>query len=464
MKIFTKEMFILKNTVRYAVILVIIVVIAFGMISCPDPAPIQYSITITPAENGSVQASTETAVAGSVVTLSIQSESGFDLASLRAQYGSNVDITINILDLNTAAFTMPAGNVTITAEFILDTIRLPYLYPGTGELYNGFTGTAGLRTSTYGVNITYPYEPNFEADGFFTLEGVIDNPATYNYARVSVTKVGEDSTTYYYVRGNFKTRIWLRFGPGDYTVVVSGLSSVTAALNGDGDVTGSSWPESNITGSNITYNVTNTRNEGDMRFIYPSYVVQSDAPLVTDLAYELTHGLTDDVEKIRAIHDYIVANTVYDRDSMTLSQRKKQDALTVLGTRYRVDSQYANGHFLAVCEGYANTFAALARAAGFQVRYVSSTSMNHGWNNIYLDGAWWFVDVTWNDPLRGNAPAGEVDFGPNRRRYDYFLLDSLDGVYENNTNSHTGWEINNRRSLIGSIAPPWQRGVPDGWY
>jgi len=332
----------------------------------------------------------------------------------------------------------------------VDQMRQPYYYPGTGEIYNGYISSNGSLTTSGGVTVTYPAETTFSADGFFTLEGIVNNPACYNYAIIEVTKDSDPNNlkTSYFVRGDFKLRIWLRFGSGAYTIRVHGLSDVTdaLALNGDGDWVG---PFLYWNGS-VTFNVTNIRNEGDMRFIYPSYVVQSDAPLVTNLATELTYGLTGE-NALRAIHDYIVKNTVYDSSSIENYQRKKQDALTVLGTTYRDDTRYLIGHFYAVCEGYANTFAAIARAAGFETRFISSSSMNHAWNQVFVNGSWRLIDVTWDDPV--------PDQGPNYTRYDYFLLSSLYGV----NNSHTGWGVDQGRALIGNTVP-WQRGVPDGWY
>ena len=364
------------------------------------------------------------------------------------QTAGNTSITVS-LDGKTAS-----TDITVHPA---DFMRRPYFYPGTGKTYAGFSGTEGNRTNS-SVTITYPSETTFNADGFFTLEGTVNNPNAYNYAYISLTKNSDPANleTTYFVRNNFKIRIWLRFGPGAYTIQVYNLSNASGAfdLNGDGD-----WTGTFSFGNAITFNVTNTRNDDlsvdssipDRRFVYPSYVVQSDDFRITNLAAELTFGLANNTEKIRAIHDYIVTNTAYDHDSLNPNQRKKQDAITVLGTRYRIDSQYPDGHFLAVCEGYSNLFAALARAAGFETRYVSSDSMNHGWNHIYVNGAWRFVDVTWNDPV--------PDRGPDFVRYDYFLLDSLNG-----DNSHTRWQVNAGRSLIGSPVFSWQYGIPEGWY
>ena len=399
----------------------------------------------------------------------IENASGFAYSDANVNTSTGVftpqtagDMTITVsLDGTTSS----SSTVTVHPA---DYMRQPYYYPGTGKTYQGFTGTTGTRTTSGGVTVTYPSEPTFSADGFFTLEGYVNNSAVYNYAYVQLTKDGDSNLiTYYLVRDNFKQRIWLRFGPGSYRVSVHGFSSITLAsqLGAEGD-----YLDWSVYSSSLIFDVTNTRNDDssvdstipDKRFIYPSSVVQSDDFRITNLAADLTYGITDNTAKIKAIHDYIVTNTVYDYDSYSdggtdYSRRKKQDALTVLGRRYTIDSQYNSigGHFLAVCEGYTNTFAALARAVGIEVKYVSgsvtSSDSAHAWNHVYVNGGWKFIDVTWDDPT--------PDRGPYYVRDTYYLLTSLYGV----NNDHYGYSVDVGRAAIGSVIPR-QRGVPDGWY
>jgi hypothetical protein len=194
----------------------------------------------------------------------------------------------------------------------------------------------------------------------------------------------------------------------------------------------------------IIFTVTNTANDGpsvdgttgDKRFIYPSYVIQSN--------------------------DFLVTNTVYDMDSInTTANRKKQDAHTVLTTRYHIDPQYnPKGHYLAVCEGYSNTSAALLRAAGFETKYLSgyvnNSSSSHGWNHVYVNGAWKFYDATWDDPVRYS---GTEDSGPTAPvSHKYFLLDSLTGMKDD----HPVGTTKQGRTVSPVPQLPQQRGMPDG--
>lgn len=79
--------------------------------------PITYTITIAnEITNGTVTANPASAIAGSTVTLSIISESGYKLNSISATTGETT-VTLSGTG-NTRTFTMPAGNVSVNAGFI----------------------------------------------------------------------------------------------------------------------------------------------------------------------------------------------------------------------------------------------------------------------------------------------------------------------------------------------------------
>ena len=65
-----------------------------------------------------------------------------------------------------------------------------------------------------------------------------------------------------------------------------------------------------------------------------------------------------------------------------------------------------------VCEAYALAFGAVLNVLGIPNEYVLSKTMNHAWNMVQVDGEWYHIDVTWNDP---------VDDMPLRARHDNFL-------------------------------------------
>ena len=105
-----------------------------------------------------------------------------------------------------------------------------------------------------------------------------------------------------------------------------------------------------------------------------------------------------DYEIAKALHDYVVLNTAYGFPSDVP----------------RPTAVYS-GYFsllwgCGVCTDYAMAYQLLMDMAGIPCGMVTNAS--HAWNIVQLDGEWYHVDTTWDDPT------------PNREgyvRYDYFL-------------------------------------------
>ena len=101
-----------------------------------------------------------------------------------------------------------------------------------------------------------------------------------------------------------------------------------------------------------------------------------------------------DMEKALYINDYIARNCEYDT---SYSKHSAYDAL--VGKK-------------AVCEGYTLAFKALAQELGLSCGIVTSSSLNHAWNLVAVNGSYYHVDVTWNDPLNDRI---------GRARHQYFM-------------------------------------------
>jgi transglutaminase-like putative cysteine protease len=317
--------------------------------------------------------------------------------------------------------TAVSGTITVHPA---DYLKKPFTYTGTQKTYLGYTGrrdSAPAIEAREDLRVTNPEYAAFDADGFFLLEGSVAKPKAQNYARIAVTKIAGAAEagraasrtpkleTWYIVKNDFSQRIWLPFGAGEYRVEIFVFDSVslTRPAKGEGAFRGGSYRD-----EPLALTVFNTRDEGyvdgDARWIYPSFYVQSDDFRVTNLLNSITFGKTGAAEKTRAVHDYVVSTLVYDNASFSNTARsRKMDAISVI----------ENG--TGVCEGYANLSAALLRAAGIPVKIVANRSISHAWNNVYIGGAWKFYDATWDDPV--------PDRGPGIIGYTYFLLDSLAG-------------------------------------
>ena len=92
----------------------------------PEPTPVPYAVSVTTAGGGTVSASPETATAGTLVTLTATTDSGYRFAQWQQTSGPAVTITDD-------TFTMPEGDVEFTAVFeeILYTITVTSQGDGT---------------------------------------------------------------------------------------------------------------------------------------------------------------------------------------------------------------------------------------------------------------------------------------------------------------------------------------------
>lgn len=99
--------------------------------------------------------------------------------------------------------------------------------------------------------------------------------------------------------------------------------------------------------------------------------------------------MSEDLDKITAIHDYLVLNTVYDEKTAAGENENKAS--------YEVQGILNNQ--TSVCSGYASAFRLLCMLQGIPCEYVWSEEGNHGWNLVEINGKWHHVDVTWDDPV-----------------------------------------------------------------
>lgn len=91
----------------------------------------------------------------------------------------------------------------------------------------------------------------------------------------------------------------------------------------------------------------------------------------------------DEMQTALYLHDYICLRFKYDT-TFTSS-----DIYTSLKTGK------------AVCMGYSLLYDELLTRVGIENRAAVSPplALNHMWNQLYLDGSWYYVDVTWDDPM-----------------------------------------------------------------
>lgn len=141
--------------------------------------------------------------------------------------------------------------------------------------------------------------------------------------------------------------------------------------------------------------------ENNVSSIIPTYheMEEGDAEWVFEKMNKPLSMLDEDmttVEKILFLHDYLCVNVEYAEGNTN-----KDEYHSILGivTEGKV-----------VCEGYAKAFQYYMNKLEIPCRVVIGG--NHAWNQVQIDGAWYMLDVTFDDPTPD-------EYG--RVRHTYFL-------------------------------------------
>lgn len=107
-----------------------------------------------------------------------------------------------------------------------------------------------------------------------------------------------------------------------------------------------------------------------------------------------------DFDKVKAIHDYIVQNTVFSKDN-----------------KY---SAYAYGPLVAgvgQCEGYAKAMTYALTYFGLENVRMTGTKydgLSHAWNKVKVSGKWYNIDATWDEYYTEKSSKAV--------RYTFFLI------------------------------------------
>ena len=125
--------------------------------------------------------------------------------------------------------------------------------------------------------------------------------------------------------------------------------------------------------------------------------IQQDIDKATGEIIALLDEDMTDFEKVMTVHDYMVLNYEYDTAVIADPDADVVRDVTIMLTKK------------GVCMGYSYAFKHVMNELGIECGYVVSEAMNHEWNVVKIDGEWYHIDVTHDDPLFNN-------------KYDMFAL------------------------------------------
>ncbi len=160
------------------------------------------------------------------------------------------------------------------------------------------------------------------------------------------------------------------------------------------------------------------------RFYKPNCVAGSNAERIYNKAKAVLRSIISDnmtdVEKVRAIYEYLIMNVCYDKVLYELNGRDSNI--------HKYKGFYLEGVFddhRAVCEGISKAMALLCNMEGIrcvQVTGFQTTNpdgIGHAWNKVFVDGAWYVIDATSGGTIINN---GDNPF--EILTYKYFLIDN----------------------------------------
>ncbi len=123
-----------------------------------------------------------------------------------------------------------------------------------------------------------------------------------------------------------------------------------------------------------------------------------------------------DFQKAVIIHDELILNCKYLNEDET-GHITAYDALA---------GKAAN------CQGYACAYSYLLSLVGVKSEIVESSAMYHVWNKVCIDGEYYNVDLTWDDPMPNKT-------GHTAHRY-FLLSDSAISSGDDEIKSHYGFD------------------------
>ncbi|MBD5139846.1 MAG: hypothetical protein HDT25_00275 [Ruminococcus sp.] len=166
--------------------------------------------------------------------------------------------------------------------------------------------------------------------------------------------------------------------------------------------------------------------------------MQSAIDATADKLVQEAAGKSSTFEKLKVFHDYLVLNSSFEFSSGDQSYN--------LSIYNAFGSGEPQGNIQ--CNGYAKAMQYLCDKAGIVSMVVTGESMegdSHAWNVVDVDGKWYNLDCTWDDPLMDPPNYKNI-------RYNFFLVP--DNWIHNVTHTHVNQHKFSNGKYITYFTPP----------
>lgn len=166
--------------------------------------------------------------------------------------------------------------------------------------------------------------------------------------------------------------------------------------------------------------------------------MQKEIDAVADKLVNEAAGKASTFEKLKVFHDYLVLNSSFEFSEGDMSYNAS------------IYNAFGSGEPQGniQCNGYAKAMQYLCDKAGIVSMVVTGETpegASHAWNVVDVDGKWYNLDSTWDDPLMDPANYKNI-------RYNYFLVP--DKWIHNITHFHVNQQKLSNGKYITYFAPP----------
>lgn len=163
---------------------------------------------------------------------------------------------------------------------------------------------------------------------------------------------------------------------------------------------------------------------------------------------QIVDGSMDQDGKVKAIYEYLEANTEYDMDALEAAEANGFQDISGFDDSFNTYGIMCKKK--GVCQSYAYTVDLLCKKAGINSKMLTgymSKTMPHAWNAVEYDGNWYWIDATNNGKTSGIPYLLYQTSSDTAEDMDYVLDDGFDLDfnlrYVENSDMSKDWYVEN---------------------
>lgn len=167
--------------------------------------------------------------------------------------------------------------------------------------------------------------------------------------------------------------------------------------------------------------------------------MQKSIDEVADKLVDEANSKSTTFEKLKVFHDYLVLNSTFE-----LKEDGSYDYNATIYNAFGSNDEQGN----IQCAGYAKAIQYLCDKTGIPCMVVTGETtkgQSHAWNVVKVDGEWYNLDVTWDDPVLNTPNYKNI-------RYNYFLVP--DAPIHNVSHLHVSQKQLSSGTFVTYFTPP----------